>query len=112
MTTATIETNERIKELKKGTTVGLAGQWAGDTAIASPLPFGPDEPVTTVFEPEDMSAATATSMPAKQGRDGILARLMGRLLAFSDWVLGPPLSMQDRVNVALIRARDERYWLV
>jgi len=104
MATAIVEKN---KELREGTTGGLVVESSGETVIACPLPFGPDEPVNVGPEPKGLSAATAANASVTSDQDGFLTRLLGRLTAFNDWRLGPPLSERDRVNAQLVRARDE-----
>ena len=54
--------------------------------------------------------ATATNVSMPIHRDGFLTSLVGRLAAFNDWFVGPPLSKQDRVIAQLLRARDELSW--
>ena len=87
MTTATIE---KSRELGEGNIVGSVVESPDKSAIASPLPFGPDEPVNPGIELDSLAAAAAAGIPAKIGRDGFWAGLKGRLVAFGDLVLGPP----------------------
>ena len=103
-------TNQKSKELREGTTSRLAVEPPGETVMACPRPFGPDEPVNAGNGPEGLSAATGTNVSVPLHRDDFLTSLAGRLAAFNDWILGPPLSKQDRVNAQLVRAQDEPYW--
>ena len=112
MATATIE---KSKELRQETTKGRAVDFPREIGIAYPLmayplPFGPDEPVDAGQEPEGQPAATATNVSLLLHRDDFLTSLVGRVAAFHDWLLGPPLSERDRVNARLIRARDYLLW--
>ena len=50
----TSEMIEEGKELREGTTGGLVVESPGETRMACPLPFGPDEPVIAVHEPEGL----------------------------------------------------------
>ena len=104
MATGTVQ---KSQELREGTKSGLVVESSDETVIACPLPFGPDEPVHVRPEPEGLSAATAANASVTSDRDDILTRLLGRLPAFHDWLLGPPLSERERVNVQLVRARDD-----
>ena len=103
-------TNENSKELSGGTTNGLVGKSPCEAAMACSLPFGPDEPVHAGHETDGLSAVMANNVSVTLDRDGFLTSLVGRLAAFHDWLPGPPLSKQDRVNAQVMRARNELYW--
>ena len=107
MATATIE---KSQELREGTTSRLAVESPGETVIACPLPFGPDEPLNEEYAKGSLAEATPTNVSMPIHRDGFLTSMVGRLAAFNDWFVGPPLSKQDRVNAQLLRARDELSW--
>ena len=98
----------KSKESREGTTSRLVFESIGETGMSCPLPFGPDEPVNAGHEPEGLSAATKTNLSVPLHRLGFLTGLLGRLAAFNDRLLGPPLSKHDRVNAQLIRAQGER----
>ena len=98
----------KSKELREEATSGMVDESAGETVKGCTLPFGPDEPVNARHEPKGLSAAPTTSVTLTSERDGFIAGLVGRL-AFSDWLLGPPLSERDRVNAQIIRARNELF---
>ncbi len=93
-----------------GTTSRLVFESIGETNMAGPLPFGPDEPVNAGHEAKDFSAATETNVSVPLHGDGFLTSLVGRLAAFNSRLQGPPLSKQDRVNAQLIRARHNLHW--
>ena len=107
MTTATIE---KAKELREGTTIGLAVEYPGETIVAYPPPFGVDESVYAGHEAESLSVSTPADVSAPSGRDGFPSSILRRLGAFYDWLNGPPMPERDRLNVRLIRARDEMHW--
>ena len=107
MATATME---KSKELRQENTSELEVKSAGESIIACALPFGPDEPVDAVHEPEVLSAATATNESLRLHRDDFLTSLVRRVAAFHDWLLGTPLSERDRVSARLIRAQDYLHW--
>ena len=108
MATATIEDIQKL--LREGTTSGLFVVSLGEPVVACPLSVDPDEPVDAGHDPEGLSAATATKVSVTSDRDGFVTSLVGRLAAFNDWLFGPPLSKQDRVNAQLVRARHELHW--
>ncbi len=112
MATPTIE---KSQELREGTTSRLAVESPGETVIACPLPFGPDEPLpdeplNEEYAKGSLAEATATNVSMPIHRDGFLTSLVGRLAVFNDWFVGPPLSKQDCVNAQLLRARDQLAW--
>ena len=124
----TSEMMDKSKALSEGTTGGFVVESPGETAVVCPLPFGPDElvnvghepgglppfgpdePVNVGHEPEGLPPATGTNVSVTLDQHDFLTSLVERLAAFNDWLHGPPLSNQDRVNAQIIRARNDLYW--
>ena len=106
MATATIQ---KSNNSRRAATRGSVFESNGETVIACSLPFGPDEPVITGHEPEDRSAVAASDVSVSSNLSGFLPRLLDQLASSHEWLLGPPLSKQDRVNAHLVRGRDERH---
>ena len=106
MAMATIEKSNQLIQATNASVI----ESPGETLVAYSLPFGPDEEVDGVYLQDSLvkAAATITSVAVDSG--GFLTRLLGMIVAFSDWLGGPSLSERDRSYVELVRARDERHW--
>ncbi len=98
------------------TTLVAPSQSNSRTAYPEALP--PTEAVQRLIqvigdlEEEKEIAATAemvTYAPAPIHRDGLLISVARPIVAFYDWLSGPPMSDRDRLRSAIAEGRYDRY---
>jgi len=115
MATQTIELN---KELKAASMTTLAAPSPIETRTGYPEPLSPTEAVENFLrvigdlKEEKEIAATAemvTYAPAPMHRDGLLLSAGRRIVAFYDWLSGPPMSDRDRIRSAIAEGQFDRY---
>ncbi len=115
MATQTIEPN---KELKEASMTTMVAHSQNKTRTGCPEPLSPTEAVEIliqvigVLEEEKEIAATAemvTYVPAPIHRDGLLVSIARPMVAFHDWLSGPPMSDRDRLRSAISEGQFDRY---
>ena len=114
MATQTIEPN---KELKGASVTTLEAPSQSETRTTYSEPLSPTEAVEKFLqflgqlEEEEITATTEmmTYAPAPKHRDGLLAGVARQIVAFHDWLSGPPMSDRDRIRSAIVEGQYERY---
>ncbi len=104
------QTSERNKELKEGSMTTLVAPSQSKTRTVYPKPFSPME--TVHIEEEKEITATAemvTHAPAPRHRDGLLVSVARPIVAFYDWLSGPPMSDRDRIRSAITEGQFDHY---
>ncbi len=56
-----------------------------------------------------VTAEMVTYAPAPIHRDGLLVSVARPIVAFYDWLSGPPMSDRDRIRSAIAEGRYDRY---
>ena len=112
------QTIERNKELKEASMATLVAPSQNKTRTGCPEPLSPTEAVQRLIqvigdlEEEKEIAARAemvTYAPAPIHRDGLLVSVARPIVAFYDWLSGPPMSDRDRLRSAIAEERYDRY---
>ena len=115
MATQTIERNKQLNEASVTTQVARS---QSKTRKVYPEPLSPTEAVQGLIQVighpgEEKEISTTAEMvtyaPAPIHRDGLLVSVARQLVAFYDWLSGPPMSDRDRIRSAIAEGRYDRY---
>ncbi len=115
MATQTIEPN---KELKEASMTMLVAPSHSETSTVYAEPLSPVEAVQRLIqhlgyleEQQEIRAQAemATYVPAPTHRDGLLVSTARQIVAFYDWLSGPPMSDRDHVRCAISDGRYDHY---
>jgi len=114
MATQTIEPN---KEAKVANMTTLAAPSQSKTRTGYSESLSPTEAVERLIqflgqlEEEEITvtAEMVTYVPASIHRDGLLVSIARPIVAFYDWLSGPPMSDRDRIRSAIAEGRYDRY---
>ena len=103
-------TSERNNELKEASMTTLVAPSQSKTRPVYPEPLSPMEAVQVEEEKEITAPAEmVTYAPAPIHRDGLLVSTARQIVAFYDWLSGPPLSDRDRIKSAIAKGGHDRY---
>ena len=112
------QTTEPSKELKETSMTTLIAPSQSETRTTDSKPLSPTEAVERLIqfigqlEEEKEIRVTAemvTYAPTPIRRDGLLVSAGRRIVAFNDWLSGPPMSDRDRIRSAITEGQFERY---
>ncbi len=119
MATQTIEPN---KELKEASMTTLVAPDHSETRTVYSEDLSPVEAVERLLQvisqlEEELeeeieitdTAEVMTYVPAPIHRDGLLVGAARQVVAFFDWLSGPPMSDRDRVRCAISDGRYDHY---
>ena len=99
------DSEEELREAQDGSVAVLSPQETGETLpAAEKLTTEETQAVQALLTADSRSAAA----PIPTYRDGRRRSIGGYLLAFYDWLSGPPMSQRDRMK-AKIEADRARY---
>ncbi len=112
------QTIERNKELKEASMTTLVAPSQSKTRTVSPEPLSPTEAVQRLIQvigdlEEEKEIATTAEMvtyaPDPIHRDGLLVSITRPIVAFHDWISGPPMSDRDRIRSSITEGRYDRH---
>jgi len=115
MATQTIEPNKELKETSMTT---LVAPIQSNTRTVYSEDLNPVEAVERLLqvisqlEEEKEITTTAevvTYVPVPIHRDRLLVSVARQIVAFDDWLSGPPMSDRDRIRSAIAEGRYEHY---
>ena len=105
MATQTIERNKELKE------ASMTAQVAPSQSKTRPVYQEPLSSMVAAHIAEEKqitaTAEIATYASALRHRDGLLVSIARPIVAFHDWLSGPPMSDRDRLRTAIAEARYE-----
>ena len=116
------QTIERNKELEEASMTTLVAPSQSNTGTVYSEDLSPVEAVERLLQvisqlEEELegereittTAEVVTYAPAPTHRDGLLVRVVRPIVAFHDWLSGPPVSVRDRLRNAIYEGRYEHY---
>ncbi len=112
------QTTEPDKELKEASMTTLVAPDYSETSSVYAEPLSPVEAVQRLIqhlgyleEQQEIRAQAemVTYVPAPTHRDGLLVSTAWQIVAFFDWLSGPPMSDRDRIRSVIADGRYDRY---
>ena len=115
------QTIERNKELEEASMTTLVAPSQSNTGTVYSEDLSPVEAVERLLQvisqlEEELeeeieittTAEVVTYVPAPIHRDGLLVSVARPMVAFYDWLSGPPMSDRDRIRSAIAKGRHDR----